>query len=84
MNEPRGIAATCGAFMARLNADRWTDDEIADVLGVTQVTVCLARQRLGLPPVVRGRDLERFRRTCQRRFEESLEHLNGHEPTDRP
>ncbi len=68
--------------MARLNAARWADDEIADVLGVTQVTACLARQKLGLPPVVRGRNLERFRRTQQKRFERRFEQLNGQEPAD--
>ena len=82
MDEQKGIAAEYGAFLATLNAERWTDDEIADVLGVTLVTACLARQKLGLPPVVRGRDLARFRRTCQKRFEKSFERLNGHEPVD--
>ena len=82
MTERRGIAATYGAFIARLNSEGLTDDEIADVLGVTQVTACLARRKLGLPPVVRGRDLTRFRRTCQRRFENGFERLDGHEPAD--
>ena len=68
--------------MARLNAEGLTDDEIADVLGVTQVTACLARRKLGLPPVVRGRDFERFRRTQQKRFERGFERLNGHELAD--
>ncbi len=82
MDEQKGIAAKYRGFLARLTRTRWTDDEIADALGVTRANACLARQKLGLPPVVRGRDLARFRRFCQERFENGFERLNGHEPKD--
>ncbi len=68
--------------MERMGAARWTDDEIADVLGLTLGTVLLARRRFGLTAVFIGRTGERCRRARQRRFEESLERLNGHEPVD--
>lgn len=83
MDEQKGIAAKYGGFLARLTKARWTDGEIAAALGVTRESAWLARERLGLPAAVRGRDVARFRRTCQRHFEASFEPLNGHEPADR-
>ena len=76
------IARRFEALIAALNRARWTDGEVASVLGITRENAWLARERLGLPAVVRGRSLSRFRRTCQRRFEASFERLNGHEPAD--
>ena len=58
-----------GDFIRRLVDASWTDDEIADVCGVTRVEACLARQRLGLRPAYRGRTRERCRRARQERFE---------------
>ncbi|MHC5057494.1 MAG: sigma factor-like helix-turn-helix DNA-binding protein [Planctomycetota bacterium] len=69
-------------LVCRLNAAGWTDDQIADVVGVTQPNVCLARKRLGARAVYRGRTKERCRRARQERFEESFERLNGHEIID--
>jgi hypothetical protein len=69
-------------LVRRLNAAGWTDDQIADVVGVTPPNVCLARKRLGMRAVYRGRTRERCRRARQERFEESFERLNGHEPVD--
>jgi len=65
-----------------LNSAGWTDDQIADVVGVTPPNVCLARKRLGVRAVYRGRTKERCRRAQQERFEDSFERLNGHEIID--
>ncbi|MHC5059029.1 MAG: sigma factor-like helix-turn-helix DNA-binding protein [Planctomycetota bacterium] len=69
-------------LVRRLNAAGWTDDEIADVVGVTPPNVCLARKRLGVRAVYRGRTRERCRRARQERFEDSFERLNGHVTID--
>ncbi|MEE4153233.1 MAG: helix-turn-helix domain-containing protein [Erythrobacter sp.] len=37
--------------IARLNALGWTDGKIADHLGLSRPTVCLHRNRFGIPPV---------------------------------
>lgn len=67
-------------LIRRLNAAGWTDNLIAEVVGVTQPNVCLARKRLGVRAAYRGRTREAMRRTRQGRFEDSLARLSGHEP----
>jgi hypothetical protein len=67
-------------LVRRLNAAGWTDNLIAEVVGITQSNVCLARKRLGLRAAYRGRTKEAMRRTRQGRFEESLARLSDDEP----
>lgn len=67
-------------LVRRLNAAGWTDNLIAEVVGISQSNVCLARKRLGLRAAYRGRTKEAMRRTRQGRFEESLARLSGDEP----
>ena len=63
------ITERYGPLISRMVAAGWTDDEMADVLDVTRVTVLLARRRLGLRAPYRGRTKERCHRARQERFE---------------
>ena len=73
-----------GDFIRRLVDAGWTDDEIAEVLGITRVNAWVARRRLGLPATYRGRTRERCHRTRQRDFEATLLPLEGQCPAECP
>ena len=79
----RNVTTKHKAFIAGLVEAKWTDGEIADVLGITRGAVLLARRRLGLATTYRGRTRAALQCRPQRRFEESLKPLNGHQPADR-
>jgi hypothetical protein len=66
-------------LIARLARAGWTDDQIAEVVGVNRPNVCLARKRLGVPAAYSGRTREAFRRAQQERFEAAFEPLGERE-----